>query len=308
MGERVGAGLRRLAILLAGIGAGAVCIAADEKPAREPAPVAAIPVYKTAPITVDGVLDEPAWQTAKRLPIHYIMGQKNKVAPDAKSDFMLAWDARYLYVAYRNPSPIRPKSAKTDRMVGPPGNRIPQMLCQTPANAFELNVDLCAGGTNVWELHHTAQNYWLAKLCIRPRDKDDPLWNLIGNRGCPVFFITEIELKDDGQHQLKTAVREILERKDGQEVFAGYTTEWAVPLSGLGAPMERRKGRAYQLEGHRFRAFGGEWAIARDPKTGKEDGAWYHSVPDSTKMWFVDVLLEGHVWEFRGIENRESEK
>lgn len=297
-----------VATLLAGLCTGAVCFAADEKLAKEESPVTSIPVYKTAPITVDGVLDEPAWQTAKRLPIQYIMRQKNTVAADAKSDFMLAWDEHYLYVAYRNPSPIRPKSSKTDRMVGPPGNRMPQMLCETPANAFELNIDLCADGTYVWELHHTGQDYWLAKLCIRPRDKDDPLWNLIGNRGCPVFFITEIELKDDGQHPLKTAVRERFEQKDREEVFAGYTTEWAIPLSGLGAPLERRKGRAYQLEGHRFRAFGGEWAITRDPKTGKEDGAWYHSVPDSSKMWFADVILEGHVWEFKGIENRGAEK
>jgi hypothetical protein len=99
---------------------------------------------------------------------------------------------------------------------------------------------------------------------------------------------------------LKTALREIIEKKDGQEVFAGYTTEWAVPLRGLGAPLARRKGNAYQMEGHRFLAFGGEWVITRDPKTGQEGVGWYHSVPDSTKGWFVEVLLEGHVWEFKG--------
>ncbi len=294
--------LRRiLAALLAGFCTGALCRAGDPAPAIGGTPEEAIPAYQTPPIKVDGALDEPVWQTARRIPVKYVNGQKDRVAKDASGEFMLAWDEHYLYVAYRYASSIPPISYKTERQVGPPGNQRPQlaiggdMLAGQPRpHIFELNVDLGSDGFYVWELHHSAQDYWLPKLCIRPRDAKDPLWNLIGSRGCPVLFMEAISPKDDGAHKLKTAVREMRDEAGGTNRYAGYTTEWALPLAGLGAPLDRRgSDGAYRLDGHRFRAFGGEWRM-----DGSE-AAFYHSVPGSDKQWFVDTLLCGHVFEFK---------
>jgi len=283
------------------IALGTLCHAGNQAADRDDEPEKAIPVYKTPPIKVDGALEEAAWKTAIRIPIKYVNGEKDRVAKDASSDFMLAWDEHYLYVGYRYNSPIPPVSYKAERKVGPLDNLRPLLAIggDIPVGAprphiFELNVDLTSNGLYVWELHHSAQDYWLPKLCIRPRDAQDPLWNLIGNRATPVLFVPEALLRDDGEYKLKTAVRDLLDVKGATNRYAGYTTEWAVPLAGLGAPLDRRnKHGGYRLDGRLFRAFGGEWRM-----TGSE-APFYHSVPGSEKQWFVDTLLVGHVFVFK---------
>jgi hypothetical protein len=292
---------RLTTLLICTVAVGTMCRAADLVSGGEAKRDRAFPVYKSPPIEVDGVLEETAWKTARRIPIRYVNGKKDRVAEDASSEFMLAWDERYLYVGYRYNSPIPPVSYKAERTVGTPGNLRPLLAIGSdiPIGAprphiFELNVDLTSDGLYVWELHHSAQDCWLPKLCIRPRDAKDPLWNLIGDKATPVLFIPEALLRNDGEYKLKTAVRNVFDVKGATNRYAGYTTEWAVPLAGLGAPLDRRnKDGVYRLDGHSFRAFGGEWRM-----TGSE-APFYHSVPGSEKQWFVDTLLVGHVFVFR---------
>jgi hypothetical protein len=78
-------------------------------------PRAERPVYKVgraiSPITIDGVLDEAAWQQAAVVELKYETRPKENLPPDVKTDALLTYDGDFLYVGFRahdpEPSAIR---------------------------------------------------------------------------------------------------------------------------------------------------------------------------------------------------------
>ncbi len=73
------------------------------------------PAYRveraTSPITVDGVLDEVAWQQATMVELKYETRPKENLPPDVKTETFLTYDGDFLYVGFRahdpDPSAIR---------------------------------------------------------------------------------------------------------------------------------------------------------------------------------------------------------
>lgn len=71
--------------------------------------------YQVSPaasaVTVDGVLDEAAWETAVAIPLHYEWMPGDGVAPPVETEALVTYDAEQLYVAFRaydpNPAAIR---------------------------------------------------------------------------------------------------------------------------------------------------------------------------------------------------------
>lgn len=73
-------------------------IAAAEKSRDWPAPMQSTIARASTPITLDGRMDEAAWQSAQKLPLVYAF---NKPAPLPSQAFArMLWDETYLYVAY----------------------------------------------------------------------------------------------------------------------------------------------------------------------------------------------------------------
>ncbi len=59
----------------------------------------------TSPITIDGVLDEPAWAEALEIPLLYEWSPGDNVAPPVASEAFITYDDEALYVAFRNHDP-----------------------------------------------------------------------------------------------------------------------------------------------------------------------------------------------------------
>ena len=72
-----------------------------------------------SPITVDGVLDEAAWEHAAVVPLKFETRPKENLPPDVATETLLTYDANYLYVGFRahdpDPSAIRAHLVDRDK-------------------------------------------------------------------------------------------------------------------------------------------------------------------------------------------------
>lgn len=75
-----------------------------------------IPEVKTK-IKIDGVLDDDAWKEAKVLSLNYEVEPGDNIAPPVKTEVLLVYSAKHLYVAFRahDPNPSEIRSRLTDR-------------------------------------------------------------------------------------------------------------------------------------------------------------------------------------------------
>ncbi|MBP7147289.1 MAG: carbohydrate binding family 9 domain-containing protein [Acidobacteria bacterium] len=101
---------------------GAVGLALAGPPATSPGPAPRVPnehrIPRAAgPITVDGVLDEPAWSGALALPIAYEVRQSENGPTPVVTRVLLMFDDDNLYAAFRaeDPEPARIRAHFTDR-------------------------------------------------------------------------------------------------------------------------------------------------------------------------------------------------
>lgn len=76
-------------------------------------------VRAVSPVTVDGSLDEPAWQSASVIPIRYEWLPGDNIAPPVRTDVLVAFDSRNFYIAFRafDPNPAQIRAHLTDRDV-----------------------------------------------------------------------------------------------------------------------------------------------------------------------------------------------
>lgn len=70
-----------------------------------------------SPIKVDAVLDEPAWQKATVIPVDYEWSPGDNIPAPVKTDCLITYDERFLYVAFRaaDPAPAAIRAHLMDR-------------------------------------------------------------------------------------------------------------------------------------------------------------------------------------------------
>jgi hypothetical protein len=70
-----------------------------------------------SPVRVDAVLDEPAWRQALTLTLAYEVSPGDNVPPPVRTEVLLAYDERHLYVGFRahDPEPAAIRAHLTDR-------------------------------------------------------------------------------------------------------------------------------------------------------------------------------------------------
>lgn len=104
------------AVLVAAQDAGAQIEGPDRIEAR--APSISLP-RATGPVEVDGILDEPAWDDAARVPISYEWFPGDNLLAPVETEVLLHYDDEALYVGFRafdpDPSRIRAHVADRDR-------------------------------------------------------------------------------------------------------------------------------------------------------------------------------------------------
>ena len=69
----------------------------------------------TSPIVIDGVLDEPAWADAAVMELPYEYEPGDNVTPPVRTEGLLTFDSRTLYVAFRAYDP-RPEEVRAHLM------------------------------------------------------------------------------------------------------------------------------------------------------------------------------------------------
>ena len=77
-----------------------------------------IPKFETAP-TIDGVLNDPVWQSAVVLKDFYQIDPGDNTAPSKPTEVLIGYDSRFLYIAFRafdEPDKIRSTVAKRDNI------------------------------------------------------------------------------------------------------------------------------------------------------------------------------------------------
>jgi hypothetical protein len=70
-----------------------------------------------SPIIIDGVLDEQAWQQAVNVPVAYEWAPGDNIAPPVRTDCLVTYDAKNLYIAFRayDPRPAEIRAHLMDR-------------------------------------------------------------------------------------------------------------------------------------------------------------------------------------------------
>jgi len=71
----------------------------------------------TTKVKIDGILEEKEWEGAKVLTLNYEVEPGENIAPPVKTDVLLAYDAKHLYVGFRayDPEPAKIRAHVTDR-------------------------------------------------------------------------------------------------------------------------------------------------------------------------------------------------
>src|SRR5262245_21866606 len=71
----------------------------------------------TSPITIDGVLDEAAWEHAAVVPLKFETRPKENLPPDVATETLLIYDDDNLYVGFRahDPQPSAIRAHLVDR-------------------------------------------------------------------------------------------------------------------------------------------------------------------------------------------------
>ena len=85
---------------------------------RQPREAASYAVPRaTAAIAIDGVLDEPAWQAAVKIPLLYETRPGENIEPPVATDCFITYDKSALYVAFRayDPNPAAIRAHLSDR-------------------------------------------------------------------------------------------------------------------------------------------------------------------------------------------------
>jgi Carbohydrate family 9 binding domain-like len=297
--------LRPLTVLLLLTAALTVTVlgARDSKKPDDKAPPAE---FKKAsgPITIDGVLDEPAWKEAKPIEVKYIWNDKEigKVSKEPRMTARYTWDDNYLYIGYET-FDKNLIALGTGEKKGPKDNqREGAHISHEKEKVDVVEFFISFGDTHFfWELHHNALNQF-NDIWIVVTDDSWPISKSSRNR-FGIFFGTHEILQDDAEagFTFKSAVK-MKPKADGKpstvndpsDVDTGYIGEIRLPWLGLGAPMSCETMKSVELKpGGPKRNIHGPWKMAGQEMrilTVFQDGDlpdhYHHSSPTKGGGWF----------------------
>ncbi len=296
-----------LATLLGGCTlAGEPEIAADEAAGQaSPAPL----VRAEAPVRIDGVLDDPVWQTAAPVRADYIKSKVGVLSDQPRMTARYAWDEDYLYIAYET-FDANLIAGGTHEMQGPVGNRREGADIHKVRNVDVVEFFVAFAGDEhfFWEIHHNAHNQFNDVFIVVP-DKD---WRVAESAMVRynILLAAEEYVKDNGAETVKFA-RKLKVKADGEpstvndrsDVDTGYTAEIRLPLGSIGAPREARTRRRND-EGRRipgpWNLSGREVAILAVVQDGDLEERYHHSSPTGKIVWFHHAVSDYPVYQFTG--------
>jgi hypothetical protein len=199
----------------------------------------------TSQMKIDGILDEPAWQTAVPVHVSYIW---NKVGQSSREPRMLTrftWDDHYLYIGYEtfDKNLIALGSGESE---GPKTNRREGCEIGHPTEKIDVVEFFVSFGDErfFWEFHHNAKNQFNDVWCA-VMDDSAPLAKTTRGRYGIYFgkqeFIeddVEIERRFDRAVKLKPkADGQLSTVNDPSDEDTGYVGELRFPWFGLGGPL-----------------------------------------------------------------------
>jgi hypothetical protein len=209
--------------------------------AGEPAAAAIAETVK--PLTIDGVLDEPAWSVATPIVVNR---QHADGAPIEEGRFMTVryvWDSRFLYIGYEV-ADTELVAVTDNRMKGPSSNRRRAAVPWGPeksCDVAEFQISLTSQQF-VWELQHNAAND-LNDVMFIGIPADSPLRHSSLDFMGTLMHEHEFIRDGPGGATVQTAVT-LLPRADGKpstvndstDTDTGYVGEIRLPWHGLGVP------------------------------------------------------------------------
>jgi len=261
------------------------------------------PIKKaTGPITIDGVLDEPAWKEATPVEVKYIWGKVGEASKEPRMTVRYTWDDQYLYIGYET-FDKNLIALGTGEKEGPKGNQREGAQISHPTEKVDVvEFFISFGDTRFfWELHHNAANHFNDIWIVVP-DESWPISKSTLNRFGIYFGTHEIVQDDpDAGVTLKTAVK-LKPKKDGKpstlndssDEDTGYVGEIRLPWLGLGAPVARESWVAVEKEpGKPKRNVHGPWKMAGQEmlilavfQDGDLKDHYHHSSPTKGGGWF----------------------
>ncbi|MFT5131028.1 MAG: hypothetical protein ACI8W8_004662 [Rhodothermales bacterium] len=273
-------------------------------------------IYKAAAaITIDGKLDEAAWQKAVKVPSKYFDKKGGPgISETTLANTQYCWDNNYLYIAYET-FDTDLVAASTGQAMGPAGNK------RTPVqiNPGEVkNVDVVEffitwGSTNFfWELHHNAANDFSDVWCVTA----DKSWPINDTKAFQygIHFGHNLWIDDynKGQVTLKKAIM-LKPKKDGPlstindstDVDTGYIAEIRLPIGSIAVPnkaevfkknidadgRERRRSAGFNLDKMPIQIL----AVLQDMTSGTR---YHHSSPSFKGGWFHHAVNEWNRFVF----------
>lgn len=272
---------------------------AADKPAAAPAGKAT-PVHKVeTPITIDGSLDDPAWQKATPVEAKFIWGKIGQPSKEPRMTARYAWDDHYLYIGYETFD--KNLVALGGDPKGPKGNQRPRALISHPTEKVDVIEFFISLGDErfFWEVHHNAANHFNDIFITVADDKWPIAKTNLFRFG--INFGADAILQDDADAGRTRAMAVKLKpKKDGKpstvndpsDEDTGYTAELRLPWHGIGPPLTRESFVAVG-EGKDKRNIHGPWKMAGQElkilavvQDGDLTDHYHHSSPTKPGGWF----------------------
>jgi hypothetical protein len=271
----------------------------QERKAEEPKPS---PIWKAKEaITIDGVLDEPAWKEAATVEVQYIWGKVGEKSKEPRMKAWYTWDDHYLHIAYetfdRNLVALGSGEKK-----GPKGNQVEGALIHHEKEKVDVVEFFLSFGDRqmFWEIHHNAANQF-NDILITLVDPDRPIAkSMLFFDG--IRFGTREVIEDDVEAgKTRQFAVKLKPKKDGKpstvndasDTDTGYIGELRLPWLGLGAPRERSTTKTVEESPGKKKNVRGPWKMAGQPmmilavfQDGDLKDHYHHSSPTKPGGWF----------------------
>jgi hypothetical protein len=278
---------------------GLLAVIAAVAEAADPAPI-----HKaSAPLTIDGILDEPAWKQAHVVAADYVWGPVGQQSAQAQMRVRYTWDDHYLYIGYET-FDTNLVALGTGEREGPSDNLREGCVITHPTKKPDVVEFFISFGDLrfFWEIHHNASNQFNDIWCV----VTDEAWP-ISKSSMSRFGIQLLQheyVQDDSATGCRLAAAVALKPKadgkpstvnDPTDLDTGYTGELRLPWLGLGAPLNRETWVSVpkadsqaqpQRQRGPWRMAGQEIRILAVVQNGDLQARYHHSSPTKPGGWF----------------------